>query len=66
MEITGGVPTVAQQVKSTTGIHEDEGSTPGLTLWFKYMASLQAMVYIADAASIWRCSGCGVGWQLQL
>ena len=26
---------MAQQVKNPTSIHEDEGSTPGLTQWVK-------------------------------
>ena len=28
-----GVPIVAQQIKNPTSIHEDTGSTPGLTQW---------------------------------
>ena len=28
-----GVPTVAQQVKNPTSIHEDVGSIPGLAQW---------------------------------
>ena len=29
------VPIVAQQVKNMTSVHEDSGSTPGLTQWVK-------------------------------
>ena len=30
-----GVPTVAQQVKNPTSIHEEMDSIPGLTQWLK-------------------------------
>ena len=32
---TWGVPTVAQQVKNLTSIHEDVGLIPGLSQWVK-------------------------------
>ena len=35
IEVTGGVPVVAQWVQNPTSIHEDEGSIPGLTQWIK-------------------------------
>ena len=30
-----GVPAVAQQLTNPTSIHDDAGSIPGLTQWFK-------------------------------
>ena len=45
------VPSVAQLIKNSTRIHENEYSIPGLTQWVK--GSHIAM-------------NCGIGWQLQL
>ena len=48
--VLDGVPAVAQQVRNPTSIHEDASSIPGPAQWVR----------------ICHCSGCGVGWPLQL
>ena len=40
--ISRGVPTVAQQVKNLSSIHEDAGLLPGLALWVKDLVLPQA------------------------
>ena len=57
---------MAQQIKSPTSIHENAGSIPGLTQCFKDLVVLQAAVWMADVAGIWRGCGCGIGRWLQL
>ena len=37
-----GVPTVAQQVKNLTGVHEAMGLIPGFTQWVKDLTLPQA------------------------
>ena len=59
-------PLLAQQVKNPTRVLEGTSSIPGLTPWVKDLALLQAMVQVTEAAWIWCCCGCSVGWQLQL
>ena len=41
-KVSLGVPVVAQQVKNPVSIHEDAGSSPGLTQWVKDLALLRA------------------------
>ena len=61
-----GIPITTQWVKDPVSINEDEDSIPVLTQWFKDLALLQAVVQVGDAAQIWLCCGCGIGWQLWL
>ena len=57
---------MAQGVKNLPSIYEDVGSIPVLAQWVKDLAFLQAVLEVADLASIWHCCGHGVGWQLHL
>ena len=57
---------MAQQVKNSTVIHEDEGLIPGPAQQVKDLVLPQAAAQVADVAQIWRGCGCGVGQQLQL
>ena len=57
---------MAPQVKNPTSVHEEVGLFPGLSLCVKDLVLLQAAAEVADAARIWCCPGCDVGWQVQL
>ena len=43
---------MAQLVKTKHSLHEDAGSIPGLTLWVKDLALLQAAGQVTNAAPI--------------
>ena len=46
--------------------HEVSDSMPGLAQWIKDLALLWAVAWVAEAAQILWCCGCGVGQWLQL
>jgi len=50
----------------TISVYSIEGLIPGLAQWVKDPALSQAEAQVTDAAQIWLCCGCGVGWRLQL
>ena len=55
------VPDVIQWLIARHSVHEDAGSFPGLTLWFKDLAWRHDATWVTDAAQIQCCCDCGVG-----
>ena len=61
-----GVSVVAQWLTNPTRNLEVAGLIPGLAQWPKDPVLPLAVVWIAGAARIPCCYGCGLGWWLQL
>ena len=53
-------------LRTLHSVHKDVGLIPDLAQWVKYLALLQAVVYVADVAQMWHCYGSVVGQQLQV
>ena len=53
-------------LRTRHSVLKDVGSILGLAQWVKDLVLLQSVAQVTDMAQIWRCCGCGVGWQLQL
>ena len=59
------VPLWLNGLRVRHSVREDVGLIPALIQWVKDLALPQAAAEVPDVARIWRCCGCGVGWQLQ-
>ena len=51
-------------LRTRQSVREDAGLIPGLTQWVKILVLPQAAAEVTDAAQIWHCCGCGIGWEL--
>ena len=49
------------RLRTQHSLHEDVGSSLGLTQWVKIQALPQAAAEVTDVAQIWCCFRCGVG-----
>ena len=66
VQLTHGVPVMAQQKRIQSGTMKVVGSIPGLAQWVKDLVLPWAVVQVTDTAQILPCYGYGVGQQLQL
>ena len=57
---------MVQGVKNPPQSHEEAGLIPSLVQWAKDLVLQQAVTWIAEAAQIRHCCGCGLGLQLHL
>ena len=52
--------------KNPTLYSVSEDASLSLSRWVEDLSLPQTAVYVAEAAQILHCRGCGIGWQLQL
>ena len=50
------------RLRTQHSVCEDVGLICGLAQWVKGSILPQAVVWVTDAAQIWHCYGCGIGW----
>ena len=60
-QLTTGSSHCGSVEMNLTSVHEDVGLIPGPMQWVKDLASLWAVVWVADVAQIPHCCGCGIG-----